>query len=432
MSFADIKAAIIGNKIKAVKDLIKAHPGIVNIENEPARETPLYMASYLGHLDIVELLVESGAHINHKDARGGWTALNLAASQGHHHIAEYLIIEGANLNEKNNVGNTPLMLACLNNEGNNYLYIIGLLLDEGVDISVENNEGHNAMYYAERNGDAFVIQLLTNIEDARANRFTLEIVPVNKSRIPETAEDVINMEDVNITDFLAETPQNKIIKVGNSFYTLNTKEIRKHYLRQKHNNNYIYYPCRQTWPSRLVINKEDVYFDKPLFSASYIAGVLSDFVLLDEVQAMVESGNQYFEIFTNEFEDIIATASGHMFSVVTANAASANHCQPGKEAKILKMRMINIVEDTVEASIVKSLSKSLSEEVGESKAETKGEGEGKRRRRRISISKGVSKSKSKGKGKKSIRRRSSIKRSTRRRSTRRRSVNKRSNKRQIY
>jgi ankyrin repeat protein len=373
MSFNDIKVAIIGNNLKAVKDLIKAHPGIVNIEND-ASETPLYMASYLGHLDIVELLVESGARINHKDTRGGWTALTLASSQGHNHIVEYLIIEGANLNERNNAGDTALIVACASNNGNNYLYIIGLLLDEGVDISIKDNEGHDAMYYAERRGDPFVIQLLTNIEDARANRFALEIVPVNKSRIPATAEDVINAEDVNIEDFLAETPHNKIIKVGNSFYTLNTKDIRKHYLRQKHNDNYIYYPCRQTWPSRLVINKEDVYFDKPLFSVSYIVGVLSDFVLLDEVQAMIESGNQYFEIFLNEYEDIIATASGHMFSARTANAASANHCQPGKESKIFKMRMINIVEDAAEASIVKSLSKALSEE-------TKGEGEGKGKRK---------------------------------------------------
>ena len=375
MSFADIKSAIMGNSIKGVKDLIKANRGIVNIEND-ASETPLYMASYLGHLDIVELLVENGARINHKDTRGGWTALTLASSQGHNHIVEYLIIEGANLNERNNAGDTALILACASNDGNNYLKIIGLLLDEGVDISIKDNEGHDAMYYAERNGDPFVIQILTDIEDVRANRFALEIVPLNKSRIPATAEDVINMEDVNIEDFLAETPQNKIIKVGNSFYTLNTKEIRKHYLREKHNNNYIYYPCRQTWPSRLVINKEDVYFDKPLFSASYLAGVLSDFVLLDEVQAMVESGNQYFEIFTNEFEDIIATASGHMFSVRTANAASANHCQPGKESKILRLKMLNIVEDTVEATIVKSLSKSLTEEVG---SEAKAEGIRKRR-----------------------------------------------------
>ena len=376
MSFEDIKAAIMGNSIKGVKDLIKANRGIVNIEND-ASETPLYMASYLGHLDIVELLVENGARIDHKDTRGGWTALSLAAVRGHHHIVEYLIIEGAKLNERNNAGDTALILACASNDSNNYLYIIGLLLDEGVDISIKDNEGHDAMYYAERNGDPFVIQLLTNIEDARANRFTLEIVPVNKSRIPATAEDVINAEDVNIEDFLAETPQNKIIKVGNSFYTLNTKDIRKHYLRQKHNDNYIYFPCRQTWPSRLVINKEDVYFDKPLFSVSYIVGVLSDFVLLDEVQAMIESGNQYFEIFLNEYEDIIATASGHMFSARTANAASANHCQPGKESKILKMRMINIVEDAVEANIVKSLSKSLTEEVG---SEAKAEGIRKRRR----------------------------------------------------
>ena len=211
MSFADIKSAIMGNSIKGVKDLIKANRGIVNIEND-ASETPLYMASYLGHLDIVELLVENGARINHKDTRGGWTALTLASSQGHNHIVEYLIIEGANLNERNNIGDTALILACASNDGNNYLKIIGLLLDEGVDISIKDNEGHDAMYYAERNGDPFVIQILTDIEDVRANRFTLEIVPVNKSRIPATAEDVINMEDVNIEDFLAETPQNKIIK----------------------------------------------------------------------------------------------------------------------------------------------------------------------------------------------------------------------------
>ena len=384
MSFADIKAAIMENKIKAVKDLIKAHPTIVNIEND-ARETPLYMASYLGHLDIVELLVDSGARIDHKDTRGGWTALTLAAVQGHNHIVEYLIIEGANLNEKTLSGDTALILACALNNGNNYLKIIGLLLDEGIDISIEDNKGHNAMYYAERNGDPFVIQLLATVEDIIANRFTLEIVPVNKSRIPATAEDIINMEDVNIEDFLAETTQNKIIKHNNLFYTLNTKEIRKHYLREKHNVNFRYYPCKRVIPPPAIgVSKNDVHVDKPLFSASYIVGVLSDFVLLDEVQAMVESRNQYFEIITSgsEVEDIPATASAQMLTS-HANAFSANHCQPGKEAKIIKLKMINIVEDAVEASIVKSLSK---------------EGKGKKTRRKGKKAKKAKKAK---KGKKS-------------------------------
>ena len=34
MSFEEIREAIIENKIKDVEDLIEAHPGIVNIQNE--------------------------------------------------------------------------------------------------------------------------------------------------------------------------------------------------------------------------------------------------------------------------------------------------------------------------------------------------------------------------------------------------------------
>jgi hypothetical protein len=84
--------------------------------------------------------------------------------------------------------------------------------------------------------------------------------------------------------------------------------------------------------------------DKPLFSASYLAGVLSDFVLLKEVMAMLESKNKYFEINTiYEVQDIPATATAQMFTT-NANAVSANHCQEGKAAKIFKIKMINIVE----------------------------------------------------------------------------------------
>jgi hypothetical protein len=98
-------------------------------------------------------------------------------------------------------------------------------------------------------------------------------------------------------------------------------------------------------PPAIGVGRDDVYLDKHLFSASYIVGVLSDFVLLKEVQAMVESGNQYFEIIMHgpEVEDIVGTASAQMLTR-NANASSANHCQPGKEAKIFKLKEINIVE----------------------------------------------------------------------------------------
>jgi hypothetical protein len=223
-----------------------------------------------------------------------------------------------------------------------------LLLLADADISLLNNNGNSALFYAQKNKDPVVIALLNNVEEFKAaHRYQLESVSVNKSEIPATAEDLINMDDsVNIEDFLAETLQNKIIKVANSFYTLNTKDLKIHYLREKYNTNFTYYPCKRVIPPPAIgVGRNDVHLDKPLFSASYIAGVLTDFVLLKEVQAMVESGNQYFEIIMvgSEVEDIVGTASAQMLTS-NANAFSANHCQPGKEAKIFKLKEINIVE----------------------------------------------------------------------------------------
>jgi len=337
------------NDLEAVERLIEENRGIVHIENS-ARETPLYIASYYGYIDIVELLVTNGAHIDHQDTRGGWTALCLAASRGHLHVVEYLIIQGANLNLKNHSGDTALIQASANIKGMSYYIIIILLLKAGADINLENNDGHNAMYYLEANGNRGIITASTNIKTP------LESVSVNKSEIPATAQDLINLDDnVNIEEFLAETSENKIIKVANSFYTLNTKDLRIHYLRQKHINNYLFYPCKRVIPPPAIgVGIDDVYLDKRLFSASYIVGVLSDFVLLKEVQAIIDSGNQYFEIIMegSEVEDIVATASAQMLTS-NANASSANHCQPGKEAKIFKLKEINIVEGELKEAELK-------------------------------------------------------------------------------
>jgi hypothetical protein len=371
MSFSDIKKAIIDNDINRVKVLLEEHPDIVHITNS-AGEGPLYMASHFGHLPIVEHLVEHGAVINQQETRNGWTPLNLAVFRGHTNVVEYLLNAGADWNIPTNHGDTPLIIACYKNNNNSHLEIIKMLLIIGADITVENVLGYNALYYAEERNNEIVIQLLTDILDANEPNFTLDIIPVNRKKIPKTAEDFINMEDVNIDDFLAEDSKNKIIKVHNSFYAINGNDITEHFLKQSQKNNYIYYPCKKAWARALFIGKKDIYMDKPLFSASYLCGVLSDFVLLNEVKAMLKSENQYFEIIPSEFEDIPATASAQMLTA-NANAVGANHCQEGKAAKILKLKMINIVDDAEEAAVVKSLSKALSEEAT-------GEGIKKRRR----------------------------------------------------
>ena len=365
MSFTDIKKAIIDNNLNHVKALVKEHPEIVNITNT-AGEGPLYMATYFGHLPIIEYLVEHGADIDQQENRNGWTAVNIAVYREHTNVVEYLINQGADWNIATNYGDTPLIIACHNNKNNSHLEIIKMLLILGADITLENSGGLNALSYAEEQNDEIVIQLLTDILDANEPTFTLDIIPVNRKKIPKKAEDFVNIEDVEIDDFLTEDPQNKIIKVHNSFYAINGNDIKQHFLKHSKKNDYISYPCKQTWPSRLFISKNDVYIDKPLFSASYLSGVLSDFVLLNDVKGMLQSENQYFEIILSDFEAIPATATAQMLTA-NANAVSANHCQEGKAGKILKMKMINIVEDAEEAAVVKSLSKALSEE-------TKGEG----------------------------------------------------------
>lgn len=414
MSFTDIKKAIIDNDLNRVKALVEEHPDIVNITNS-AGEGPLYMASHFGHLPIIEHLVEHGADIDLKENRNNWTALNLAVYGAHTNVVEYLLNAGADWNIPTKYGDTPLIIACHRNKNNSHLEIIKMLLILGADITVENTGGLNALSYAEENNDEIVIQLLTDIMDANEPTFTLDIIPVNRKKIPETAEDFVNMEDVKIDDFLAEDPQNKIIKVHNSFYAINGNNIKNHYLKQSKKNDYISYPCKQTWPSRLFISKNDVHIDKPIFSASYLSGVLSDFVLLNDVKAMLQSENQYFEIIPSEFEAIPATASAQMLTA-HANAVSANHCQEGKAGKILKMKMINIVEDAEEAAVVKLLSKSLSKEgtrepksqaesISNKKvASTSSKAEAEGRKRRTKRNRHTNKRQSKGKNK-SIRKR---------------------------
>jgi ankyrin repeat protein len=163
MSVEQIIGAIGGNDLEAVKELIEENPGIVNIENSEG-QTPLFVASLLGHIDIVELLVTNGAHIDHQDTTDGFTPLSLAAIRGHLHVVEYLIIQGANVNLKINRGDTPLMLACRNKiKSNDNDLIIIFLLYARADINLENNDGHNAMYYARLNDNYRIMHLLTNI-----------------------------------------------------------------------------------------------------------------------------------------------------------------------------------------------------------------------------------------------------------------------------
>ena len=72
--------------------------------------TPLHCAAEIGHLSVVEFLVNQNADINAK-GKGDLTPLHFAARDGHLSVVDYLVNQNADLNAKDKNGETPLGLA---------------------------------------------------------------------------------------------------------------------------------------------------------------------------------------------------------------------------------------------------------------------------------------------------------------------------------
>lgn len=123
--------------------------------------TALMIAAGRGKLELVRLLLTSGADVNIQDFQGKWpsagkTALMFAATGGHTEIAKMLIANGANVDAKDNEGETALMQAAFNGQ----IAIVELLLTAGASVNLQNSEGETAATLAENIGQVRISELL--------------------------------------------------------------------------------------------------------------------------------------------------------------------------------------------------------------------------------------------------------------------------------
>jgi len=105
-----------------------------------ADETALMLAANTNDLKIADALIDNGASVNRK----GWTPLHYAASKGHVAMMHVLIDNDAYIDAESPNGTTPLMMAAFYGTPN----AVKLLLEEGADPTLRNQDGNNALEMA--------------------------------------------------------------------------------------------------------------------------------------------------------------------------------------------------------------------------------------------------------------------------------------------
>ena len=119
--------------------------------NAPNEEgvTLLMLAAGAGHYKVVEFLLEAGATVDATDARG-WTALmkavfNYEQNCGFPDVVSLLIDAGADIEHQVSYGTRPLMLAAGYGEAG----VVDVLLAAGADAAAVNEGGRTAKIMAE-------------------------------------------------------------------------------------------------------------------------------------------------------------------------------------------------------------------------------------------------------------------------------------------
>ncbi|CAL1529214.1 unnamed protein product [Lymnaea stagnalis] len=126
------------------------------LTSKNVRGEALLKSAFLGHIGLVQLLVELGTDVNRIDYRYG-TPLIAAVENGYFDIAKFLICKGADVRRKLCNGDTALMLAV--KKGHNIL-LVQHILDSGASIDERNRAGQTPTMICIQKCDLNTLMLL--------------------------------------------------------------------------------------------------------------------------------------------------------------------------------------------------------------------------------------------------------------------------------
>ncbi|KAJ6579069.1 ankyrin repeat domain-containing protein [Mycena vulgaris] len=122
------------------------------------KDQALYGASYHGHMQMVQLLLDNSADLNTQGGACG-NALQAASLNGHELVVQLLINKGADVNAQGGVYGNAVQAASLNG----HELVVQLLINKGVDVNAQLGYGGyfgNALQAASYKGHELVVQLL--------------------------------------------------------------------------------------------------------------------------------------------------------------------------------------------------------------------------------------------------------------------------------
>ncbi|MEG4206979.1 ankyrin repeat domain-containing protein [Microcoleus sp. Pol7_A1] len=151
------EAVFLGH-FEIIKILIEAGANLQQFDYQPA--TPLGMAAELGNIEAVQLLLRAGADVN---AGGLQSPLDRAVSQGHINVTNILINAGADVNSTDEIGFTPLMIAALSGD----LDVVQLLVEAGANVNAVDEYKNTALRKASENSHQDVFNYLYPLTNAK-------------------------------------------------------------------------------------------------------------------------------------------------------------------------------------------------------------------------------------------------------------------------
>ena len=138
-----------------VRDLIARGENVNGKDENYDNITPIFIAIENGDLQMVSLLLDSGAKINVRD-RNKQTPLMRIDDDASAELVETLVRAGAKLNLSDNEGSTALVYASANASTE----VLAALINAGADVNIANKAGETPLMKAADKGDIESVRLL--------------------------------------------------------------------------------------------------------------------------------------------------------------------------------------------------------------------------------------------------------------------------------